>query len=285
MARSMTGFGSASGEGEGWTCEVTLRSVNHRFLTVRTRGLNEWPAIQVQLEEAVKARFARGDISVWVKADRNAGESGLVFDLERATQYLKGLRQAASALDLPLQPSIRDLVESGALSPVENRELPWTLIRATLKDAMDRTERAREVEGEALADNMKQLLGTLLASLAEIRERIPEVMTELRQRLTERVAALGVEVDQQRIDTEIVLLAERFDVEEEITRLAAHIQRGGILLTSKGPIGKELDFLSQEILREVNTLGAKSRDLAIHERVVEMKVAIERMREQVQNVE
>ncbi len=285
MARSMTGFGSANGEGEGWSCEVTLRSVNHRFLTVRTRGLNEWPAVQVQLEEAVKSRFARGDISVWVKVERDAGESGLAFDLERATQYLEGLRQAASALSLPLQPSIRDLVESGALNPVENRELPWALVQATLEDAMARTEQAREVEGAALADNIRQLLGTLSAALAEIRERIPEVMIQLRQRLTERVAALGVEVDQQRIDTEIVLLAERFDVEEEITRLAAHIQRGGVLLTSEGPIGKELDFLSQEILREVNTLGAKSRDLAIHEHVVEMKVAIERMREQVQNVE
>ena len=285
MARSMTGFGSANGEGEGWTCEVTLRSVNHRFLTVRTRGLNDWPAVQVQLEEAVKSRFARGDISVWVKVERDAGESGLVFDLDRATQYLEGLRQAASALNLPLQPSIRDLVESGALNPVENRELPWDLVRATLADAMNRTEQAREIEGAALADNIRQLLGALAASLAEIRERIPEVMIQLRQRLTERVAALGVEVDQQRIDSEIVLLAERFDVEEEITRLAAHIQRGGVLLTSEGPIGKELDFLSQEILREVNTLGAKSRDLAIHEHVVEMKVAIERMREQVQNVE
>jgi len=285
MARSMTGFGSASGEGDGWSCEVTLRSVNHRFLTVRTRGLNEWPSVQIQLEEAVKSRFARGDISVWVKVDQDPAESGPEFDLNRATQYLNALQHAASVLDLPLQPSIRDLVDSGALKSMEDRDLPWPLVRATLKDAMDRTEQARFVEGTALAENIEQLLGQLAEALAEIRVRIPDVMVQLRQRLTERVAALGVEVDQQRIDTEIVLLAERFDVEEEVTRLAAHIQRGRGLLDSDGPIGKELDFLSQEILREVNTLGAKSRDLTIHERVVEMKVAIERMREQVQNVE
>lgn len=285
MARSMTGFGAANGEGDGWSCEITLRSVNHRFLAVRTRGLSEWPAIQVQLEEAVKARFARGDISVWVKVERNAGEAGLEFDLNRATQYLDALRHAASVLDLPLQCTVRDLVDSGALTSMEDREVPWSLVQATLLEAIDRTEEARAVEGAALAENIEQLLDQLSEALAEIRERIPDVMVQLRQRLTERVSALGVEVDQQRIDTEIVLLAERFDVEEEVTRLAAHFQRGGSLLASEGPIGKELDFLSQEILREVNTLGAKSRDLTIHERVVEMKVAIERMREQVQNVE
>ncbi|MBN1859523.1 YicC family protein [Candidatus Bipolaricaulota bacterium] len=285
MARSMTGFGSANGSGDGWSCEVTVRSVNHRFLAVRTKGLNDWPAIQVQLEEAVKARFSRGDVAVWVKVERNTGEAGLQFDLERATQYLKALQHAATVLSLPSQPTIRDLVDSGSLSPVENEELPWPLIQATLDDALDRTEMARGIEGAALAENIEQLLGQLSEALAEIRERIPEVMIQLRQRLTERVAALGVEVDQQRIDTEIVLLAERFDVEEEVTRLAAHIQRGCSLLEAEGPTGKELDFLSQEILREVNTLGAKSRDLTIHERVVEMKVAIERMREQVQNVE
>ncbi len=285
MVRSMTGFGSASSTGDRWSCEVTVRSVNHRFLTVRTRGLSEWPAIQSQLEEAVKGRFSRGDIAVWVKVERKAGEAGLQFDLERATQYLKALQHAAVVLKLPSDPTIRDLVDSGSLTPVEDHELPWPLVQATLLDAMDRTETARAIEGAALADNIEQLLGQLSEALVEIRDRIPEVMVQLRRRLTERVAALGVDVDQQRIDTEIVLLAERFDVEEEVTRLAAHIERGCSLLKADGPTGKELDFLSQEILREVNTLGAKSRDLTIHEHVVAMKVAIERMREQVQNVE
>jgi uncharacterized protein (TIGR00255 family) len=121
--------------------------------------------------------------------------------------------------------------------------------------------------------------------LDEVQERIPEVTEELRARLKQRIESLDLSVDPSRMETEVALLAERYDVREEVSRLEGHLARTRKLLDGDGPVGRQLDFLAQELLREVNTLGSKSRDLEIHTRVLDMKVAIDRLKEQAQNVE
>ena len=162
---------------------------------------------------------------------------------------------------------------------------PWPVVEPAVQQAIEATLLARSREGAHLAEELKHILDQLSGLLAAVKQRLPAVSEELRNRLQEKVASLSIVVDSDRLETEIALLAERFDVREEVTRLGSHLHRAEELLKSDSPIGKELEFVSQELLREVNTLGAKSRDLVTSSFVVDMKVAIERFKEQVQNVE
>lgn len=287
MVRSMTGFGTGTVTDSGWRVEVTIRTLNHRHLAVRVRSLLNRPQLQQQVEEVVKRAFRRGEIGIWVaiKRDRDAREPRL-FDCEAVSDHLVELRRIAQEFSLPDPPTLSDLIQVGAFQLVEQfDEDPWPVVVPALQEAIEAARAARANEGALLAEELGRILDEISFNLTRVKERLPAVTEELRTRLQERVAALNVEVDPTRLEMEVALLAERFDVREEVARLAVHLDRAKSLLEADEPIGKELEFLSQEFLREVNTLGAKSRDLTLNSLVVDMKVAIERFKEQVQNVE
>lgn len=288
MVNSMTGFGTGTVTAAGWRVDVTIRTLNHRYLSVRVRAPHDQPRLQVCLEEAVRRAFSRGEVGVWIglARDREAQQESSLFDRAVIDDHLKELRGIVKELSLSESPTLSDLIQVGALQVAKPLEAdPWPVVEPAVQQAIEATLLARSKEGAHLAEELRQILDQHSSLLAAVKQRLPAVSEELRNRLQEKVASLNIEVDPNRLETEIVFLAERSDVQEEVTRLEAHLHRAKDLLLADGTIGKELDFVSQELLREVNTLGAKSRDLVINSFVVDMKVAIERFKEQVQNVE
>lgn len=286
MIRSMTGYGAGSGSADGWNAEVALRSLNHRYLSLRVRGISD-PVLERRVEETVKGAFNRGEIEVTVQLTQDPAVAGrLLIDREVLSAYVDELRGLADALALP-PPDLGHLIALGAFDRPGGGDLPdpWPALSAALSEAIRGAQAARAREGELLHAELSRIISELSSLVQEVKTRIPAVVEELRDRLRERIAELGAEVDPDRMEMEIALLAERADVREEVARLEAHLTRIRELLEASGTVGKELGFLSQELLREANTLGAKSRDFTINGLVVSMKVAIEHFKEQVQNVE
>jgi len=287
MTKSMTGFGTATVEDDGWRIEVTIRTLNHRYLSVRIRSLNDHPRLLPRVEERAKAAFARGEVGVWVTVEQSTTEGPRCrFDRRLARDVLDELASLSEELGLEAQPTLEDVARAGGLQPIQiEDERLWPVLERALGGAMSNANDSRTMEGQRLNDALAKHLGQLTASLGEIRAHVPEIVVTHRANLNERARQLELKVEPARLEAEIALLAERLDVQEEIVRLEAHIARAAEALRSEEPIGKELDFLSQEMLREVNTLGAKARDVEAGAHVVDMKLAVERFREQVQNVE
>jgi uncharacterized protein (TIGR00255 family) len=287
MVRSMTGFGSGTATESGWRAELTIRSWNHRYLSVRTRALGDRPLLQARVDERIKAVFRRGEVGVWVdlQPDRSAQERSL-YDLEGARAAYKELQALAEILEIEELPSLETLVRAGGLQPAAEAEADmWPAVSEALELAVEAVLASREREGAGLAVDLARLIGELEARVSTVERRLPDLTTSLRERLAERIEEMAVNVDQERLEAEIALLAERHDVQEELVRLRGHITRARALLETDKPIGKELDFLSQELLREVNTIGSKARDAEVGGLVIEMKLCVEQFREQVQNVE
>ena len=287
MAKSMTGFGVGSAEGTDWRVEVSIRSLNHRFLSTRIRSFNDHPQLLSRIEEQVKRAFSRGEISVWIGVE-HIGTSGSDSPLDRqvAEGAYQELRAIQQLLGIEEPPTLQDLSRVGGLQPMhaEDEEL-WPILEAALADAIAETDAARTREGAEMEAELASLVGNIRDSLDQVKARLPEVLAQISERLHEKVEVLELKVDASRLESEIVLLSDRYDVQEEIVRLETHLDRVGDVLKKSDPIGKELDFLSQEMLREVNTLGSKARDTSTSSLVVDMKLSVEQFKEQLQNVE
>jgi uncharacterized protein (TIGR00255 family) len=288
MAKSMTGFGVASAEGNGWRVEVSIRSLNNRFLSTRIRSYNDHPQLLSRIEALVKESFARGEVSVWISVN-HIGESGgsdNPLDRQVAAGVYRELQAIQGALGMEGDPTLADLSRAGGLQPLhaEDEDL-WPILQSTLVMAIDEANQARVREGNELRAELDSLIAKIRVSLDDVKARLPEVLEDIRAKLNEKVEALQLKLEPSRLETELVLLADRFEVQEEIVRLETHLDRAEQVLAREAPIGKELDFLSQEMLREVNTLGSKARDTSTSSTVVDMKLAVEQFKEQLQNVE
>jgi uncharacterized protein (TIGR00255 family) len=287
----MTGFGSgehaASEDGAGKIL-VELRAVNHRFLDVRVRAARELVEMTTAVELLVRGRFTRGRIEVVLHAEGLAS-SAPVLDRERAKRAYRDL----VALRDEIAPS--EAVPLSLLAGVPDvfvtREAPLDALREPLALAFEAAARdldtMRAREGAALERDMREHLKRALALVAEVEARFPDALALGQTKLRERIARLvsAVEVDATRLEQEVAILADRSDIAEETVRLRSHCEQLGALLKTADPVGRRIDFMLQEMSREVNTIGSKSSDLTITRAVVELKVEIERMREQTQNIE
>jgi len=287
MIRSMTGFGRSMAVENGWRVEASVRTVNHRYLSVRIRALADQPELAARAEAAAKTAFSRGEIGVWLSIEPDVdGSPRSSFDAVRATRLYEELKELSRLLDLPDRPSLESLIRAGGLqSPPQSEDDLWPAIKAALDSAFSLTTKSRETEGTLLRDELLRRLADLEDAGRQVEVHLPSIADDLRTKLRERADDLALELDPNRLETEIALLVERTDVQEELTRLFGHIDRARALLDQDHPIGKELDFISQELLREVNTLGSKARNSDVNHTVIDMKLAIEQFREQVQNVE
>jgi uncharacterized protein (TIGR00255 family) len=287
----MTGFGSGERAAEPrGKLHVELRALNHRFLEIRVRAGRELADLAAHVEMLARERFARGRIEIVLRAEGLAG-SAPVLDVERAAsayRQLGALRDAVTPgepVPLSLLAAVPDLFTSS--------ELAGDALREALKAAFDAAaadlDAMRAREGAALEREMRVHLDRAIELLREVEQHAPEALAAAQKRLRDRVARLAGSaegaVDPARLEQEIALLAERSDVAEEIARLRSHAEQVGAVFGESGPLGRRVDFLLQEMMRETNTLGSKSADVGIARAVVELKVAIERMREQAQNVE
>lgn len=287
MINSMTGFGAGETEKDGWRVEVMIRTVNHRHLLVKLHCLRDRPQLKTKVEQEINAALSRGSVEVHAKLERQINESHALFDHGLIRDHLTELTRICDEFSLSEPPALRDLIELGAFQPTRDEdEALWPVIAPALRTAIAAAQASRQEEGKRLSAELNRILERLAQQLSQVEQRVPKMLNATRSRLRERVAGLLPQLDPDRLEEEVVIVAERTDVHEEIARLRAHLERARSLLAAAGPpVGKELNFLAQELLREVNTMGAKARDVAVSGLILKMKVEIERFKEQIQNIE
>ena len=292
MIRSMTGFGSADLERSGQRLTAEIRSVNHRFCEVSMRGPKVALAFEDQVRQLIQERFSRGKFNLtitWV----GAGEQGEVLKLNEAVaqryvdlmSQLKSRFNLAGEVEVATVASLPDLFtwEHTAMSDEES----WSLVKAVVEKACDNMNLMKEREGGALTRDFEARLAAIRKQLDLVSERAPLRPAEAKERMVARIKPLldDVEMDPIRIAQEVALLADRLDCTEECVRLAAHLDQFRHLIEGPELAGRKLNFLLQEMNREANTIGSKANDVEIGHAVIVMKEEIERIREQVQNVE
>ncbi len=288
MIRSMTGFGK--GEGGGFVVE--MRSVNHKFLDIAPRLPKALSPLEGRLKKAIGERFSRGRIDVFVTSGGSEeGPRALKLDVPAAKQYIELLSELKSRFGLPgevdlnMVGSLKDIII--VQEETSDMEALWAALEAPLSEAMNALERMREEEGANLDADVRSRSRNISLGLDDVSKRSPEVVKEYQAKLRDRVEKLsqGMELDGERLAQETALMADRCDITEEIVRGKSHLAQLDKMLGDGGPVGRKLDFLIQEINRELNTIGSKASDFEIAKRVIEMKAEMEKIREQVQNIE
>ena len=288
MIISMTGFARAEATGPWGSLNCELRSVNHRFLESQFRLPEDLRGCEPELRQALAREVKRGkvDCSVHLRAAEGAART---LDIDEAALGRIVARVRDVAKTLPERHTIDVLEVLRWPGVIREAEVDTEGLKAALRELFATATRelvaARSREGERLRELIGQRCAALEALVAQVRARLPEVHARVRGRLEERLAELQGQVDKDRVEQEIVMLLQRLDVAEELDRLTGHIDETRRIITGGEPAGRRLDFLMQEFNREANTLSSKSQDLDTTRLAVDMKVLIEQMREQVQNVE
>ncbi|AXM45530.1 YicC family protein [Dichelobacter nodosus] len=286
MRMSMTAFARADGEFKGQVFSVEIKTVNHRFLEIAPRLPERLRLLDSALREKCQETFYRGKIDCWVNFHSDHGEKNLVLNTQQLNRWLlifsdSGAFQSlgkpdwATMLSLPgvMQESLDD---DAGLSAA---------ILETFDQALAQVLAMRAREGELIEGTLHEQLNKLEAQVLAIEERVPMISTTLTQQIQEKIATLQLEVDPQRFEQELFFLISKMDIKEEIDRLHFHIDQARNTLADDGAVGRRMDFLMQEFNREANTLGAKVYDNQLSAAAVDLKVIIEQMREQVQNLE
>lgn len=290
----MTGYGCGEGHHEGCKVTVELSSVNRRQSEISVNLPRELDVLEARIRGEVNRRLSRGRVSVRVSLhaddERRAGSVRINRALARA--YALEFSRLAEELGVGERPSLDLILHApGVLETreeMQDAEAFWPAVETALLGALDQLVRMREQEGAHLAADLASRLEILRRSAAAVRERAPEVAVQYRRQLHERIAAAGIPLtpeDGERLLKEVALFADRSDISEELTRLESHFVQFDQCLASPEPVGRTLDFLAQEMNREINTIGSKANDSAIAREVVVLKAELERMREQSQNLE
>jgi uncharacterized protein (TIGR00255 family) len=292
MLKSMTGFGTASGQVGPFHVRVELRSVNHRHLQTKLRLPSEFSALEPEVEALVRKSLERGTITLSVSSERIAHGGASLLDRALARQYLAQARELAGELGLSSEIGMAQLLAlPGVVAPTSAGELPDKLraeLLAVIKKALETLVEMRAVEGRALAEDLRGNLGALAVLIARIEKRMPKVVRQQQKNLRGRVEELlgpSSELSPGDLARELALLADRSDVAEELARLKSHVAQFESEMRRTDSVGRRLDFLVQELLREVNTIASKCNDADVAHWSVDIKARIERLREQVQNIE
>ncbi|MCP3678571.1 MAG: YicC family protein [Deltaproteobacteria bacterium] len=291
MTKSMTGYGSGCFNAGGRSFSVEVKSVNHRYIDFSMRVPERLiPGLEGKIRAAIKAHFSRGYFSIAIYPS-GAEERAVELNLDLAREYHGALVRLHDELaldgkvDLSHIISFKDIFSSpGGEQSIGEEGGDAAMVG--LLQAITILSEMRGEEGAALSRDITGRLASLEGSAGEIEERTPMVADRYRERLMGRIASLeGVEFDEGRLLTEVALFAERSNITEELVRIRSHVEQFRALLKLSEPVGRRLDFLCQEIQREVNTIASKANDLEISHSVVEMKGELEKIREQVQNIE
>jgi len=296
MIHSMTGFGSASFHIGDRSFAIDVRSVNHRHLDARVRLPRAMAVLEPDVRARIQGRFARGKFDCSVALPDASGVGLRVeLDLDAARQYLDAARELAREKDVTGGVAVADLLALPGVARVAELAFPEetlrTEVRAALDAALDDLAAMRAAEGEAIEKDLRARTARLRQIAGALAERAELVQESVRERLRKRSRQLAAEtgvLDEARLHQEIVIAADRLDITEEVVRLRSHLDQFEQLLDSGAPgapVGRRLEFLIQELGREINTMGAKGSDAPIAHFVVELKAELERVREQVQNVE
>ncbi len=288
MIRSMTSFARCEAQGEWGSMQLELRSVNHRYLELNLRLPEELRVLEGKIRERLNKRLGRGKVDCNVRFQPPTGLSGeLTINEELVKKLAHASREVDALLYNPSPVSSLEVMQwPGVLQTPgldEGQLRSETLI--LLDCAINEMEQDRGREGEKLKGIILKRCDAAEAVVKAVRARLPEVITGVRKRLHQRLDELKAELDENRLEQEMVIAAQKLDVDEEMDRLETHLAEVRSVLDSDKPVGRRLDFLMQELNREANTLGSKSADTETTRASVELKVLIEQMREQVQNIE
>ena len=290
--RSMTGYGKGTASSAGLTVTAEIKTVNHKFFDWNMKMPKGFLFVEDDAKKAVASAVSRGHVDLYLTVEKQTAEAGEYrADAALARMYVDSARQLSETLGVPFDITASSLMKNPDIVTLSETEIDDETVRKVTLEAVSEAVSAlvamREREGAALAADLSEKLASIEESLEEVKKEAPRAVAEYRRKLRARIdEALGqLPLDEARLATEVALFADKCAIDEEISRLGAHIAAMRALIASQGQVGRKLDFLVQEMNRETNTIGSKANDLAITERVLAMKNDIEKIREQAQNAE
>ena len=292
MAKSMTGFGRCEVSEGDRKMTVEMKSVNHRYLDVNIKMPKKLNFFESAIRSLLKTYLQRGKVDLFITCEDLSETKGVLkYNRELATEYLSYLNQMSEEFGL------ENDVKAGALSRYpevlvmeeaqDNEEELWKLLEEALKGACVQMVETRSKEGENLKKDLLDKLDEMLEHVAFIEERSPQIVAEYRRKLMDKVQELlaDAQIEESRLATEVTIFADKICVDEELVRLRSHIEHTKAVLQEKDSVGRKLDFIAQEMNREANTILSKANDLEVSNRAIELKTGIEKVREQIQNIE
>lgn len=289
---SMTGFGTGKAEGNNREITIELKTVNNRYLDINLRMPRALSVLEESLRKRIQQKIARGRVEVYITYQNNSQEQVSVSVNEPVAEaYYKALTALAGKFQLDMKPDLGVLADIDDIfiveKPEEDEELLKELLFSALDEALNAVIKMRKQEGSFLAEDLKQRSLRIENMVKQIEQRSSVVVEEYRQKLEQRLKEMlnNTELDEARFQAEVVYFADRSNITEEIVRIRSHLDQLRQTLESGGSIGRKLDFIVQELNRETNTIGSKSSDVIIANYVVEIKSELEKIREQVQNIE
>ena len=292
MIKSMTGFGHAEAVTKERKITVELKSVNHRYLDLSIKMPRKLNVFEGQIRNLMKHYMQRGKVDVFITyEDYTAGSVSVKYNREIAAEYLKYLNQMASEFGLEQDVKVSALSRYPEVLVMEelqdDEEKLWELLEKAVRGACEQFVETRVREGENLRRDLLAKLDELLEHVAFVEERSPQIVAEYRERLTDKVKELlsDTQLEESRIAAEVTIYADKICVDEEIVRLKSHIKGTRAALEKEEGVGRKLDFIAQEMNREANTILSKSNDLEVSNHAIELKTGIEKVREQIQNIE
>ncbi len=292
MVRSMTGFGRYTAVVDGRNIVVEIKSVNHRYFEFSSRVSRGYGFLDEKLKSYLQTKIARGKVDVYVSVETlDDGEVQVLINHDLADAYVKALKELAARYDIQDDISVSTLSRYSDIFSVhkapEDEEKVWNAVRVVLDQAFASFMTMRETEGKKLEEDILSRAKSILAIVEKIEERSPQTLKEYRERLLARLQEMlgDVQIDEQRVLTEAAIFADKIAIAEETVRLRSHFDQMKAMVSSGEAVGRKLDFLVQEMNREANTIGSKATDSQIAHMVVDIKAEIEKIREQIQNIE
>lgn len=290
----MTGYGEAQSQHDGVTASIEVRTINSRYFKLSVKCLEGYSALEPEIEGVVRQQIRRGTIQVALRIDRPFAPEACRLNKPLLASYRRQVEELLAEWNvkapLPLDSMLLlPGVASEPLIPKADVSADWPLVKDTLEAALANLAHMRTEEGRAMADDLRANCRTIAHELSQVDARAPLVVESYRARLGERLqkslAEFQITLDPADLIKEVSLFAERSDISEEIVRLRSHLEQFDQLLAAPESAGRKLEFLTQEMFREANTIGSKANDVTIARHTIEIKAAIERMREMIQNVE
>ncbi len=292
MIRSMTGYGRSQQEINGMSITVELKSVNHRFFEFSSRVYRNYSFIEDKLRSFVQGHVSRGKVDCYVQIDALELDNVIVqVNHSLAAGYVNAYREVSERYSIPNDISVTALARQNDVFLVRkapaDEEMIWEVVQTVLKSALESFLAMKAKEGEKLRADVLSRADEILRQVDIVEQRSPETVREYNEKLISRMQDLlsSASIDEQRLLTEAALFADKIAVAEEVTRLRSHIDQLYRFMEAEESIGKTLDFLIQEINREINTIGSKASDVQIAKTVIALKTEVEKIREQIQNIE
>jgi len=293
MIKSMTGYGKGQAESELYRIKVEIKSVNHRYLDINVKLPRYLIYLEESIKKTVKEYLNRGKVDVFINFEFiNVSSIDVKVDLPLARSFKAALEELKEELQIDDSIRLSNLLSVSDILRTEKRDLDddlvWETLNEAMKDALVQMSSMRDFEGEKLKEDMLIKLDTIEGIVAQVQERSPLVIQDYKIKLNERINSLVEDkslIDPDRLAMEVAIYADKSSIDEEITRLRSHTGQFKEILLQEGGVGRKLDFLIQEFNREANTIGSKSSDSKIVSYVVELKSEIEKIREQIQNIE